>query len=768
MKEKGDYLNYLNFFFSHELSEQRLHGFIVHLLTTRYNNNKGLYLKLTETSANLGDYIICIMISHISFFKPFFDICDLLFMFEDNDFSFHKNEQIIAIFKKENIKESFIIDSFCLYLKSWISENFKKNNLSVFNLYELLKDKITSVNFIIWKNACTIHSTRVGRYFLDHLSTQNLFSISFHEQKDFKSKIYEATPKMKTKGKGFYIITPSDDLAQNILSKTTFDEPFLTEEELEDDLLYEGNFQRLIYNQVDRILHANICINTEVKETSYFRKKIEIKKYSIDTPYLMFFLEMLNSNSPILQNALLSLYALEPDYLQALRQHHPITEALVNSVLHDVTTFSNCITSHQLISTYEQKLQGENKTHFEKYKSIFVDLINKVYHRKRVFVQLVNHAIKYSIFKFFIFYAYVDSRGRVYHNANALNFHTNPIAKIFVRMYDPSYCTWPSFNKLADIGKHLRFKKSKEELEELMSKNEKEEYFENKCIASIRDYIKTFFRSDINSQEEMNAFLSYIDDKSTSDDTLLNLQSKIKKHKKLFHLHSALYYEQLRSKKRNCVHFQNVIEKDATSSGFQMMSILFKSEQLAKISNLYGDEIFDIYKKAADAVHKNICLLQTCSTFSYAFFKIDRYNFSPFYKIYNNSDLENAISKNDVFNLFLTADTQLSICMPDILSYLLKHITLHLKNVEKKTTNFEITVKQTIPFLDDVTTSFIETILKNPTFKKLKFEVELLFCMRYAMRICIIIKDVLRLDFHDESSPWRSRNLTKDHVMTLV
>lgn len=106
------------------------------------------------------------------------------------------------------------------------------------------------------------------------------------------------------------------------------------------------------------------------------------------------------------------------------------------------------------------------------------------------------------------------------------------------------------------------------------------------------EYIKSLCISDTNLAE----FKTLGDLKAE----MIWLEKHCKKKELIFYLRSLLYGD------NNNDYIHRVYEKDATSSGLQIISILLRDLSLAKESNVVGNEVKDIYSDFADICKKRL------------------------------------------------------------------------------------------------------------------------------------------------------------------
>lgn len=79
------------------------------------------------------------------------------------------------------------------------------------------------------------------------------------------------------------------------------------------------------------------------------------------------------------------------------------------------------------------------------------------------------------------------------------------------------------------------------------------------------------------------------------------------------------------------------------------------------------------------------------------------------------------------------------------------------------------TIEELYPYIDAEAKSLFNTLQRLNDFIGLKKELKYIICLRYAVRLILISRDIIGLtDEHHEDSFWRSRAKTKNAIMTFV
>lgn len=227
-------------------------------------------------------------------------------------------------------------------------------------------------------------------------------------------------------------------------------------------------------------------------------------------------------------------------------------------------------------------------------KAVIKELFDKILQYKVFIVGLIKDAIIYSHFEYFVANSFLDSRGRLYNREVFLNIQNNPIAKMFVKLYNNpekqhfSYKVW--YKIKGYLSEFATYNSSKEHLAFASNiyDDKNMSLFKERNAVLVQEYISSYFdlklfTKDTNENYDFNKLLNM-----SLDEQLTFVKKYIKKKKKLW-----IVIQKLKAYAAGDL-FQ-VIELDANNSGSQMISILLLNQKLAKECNLIGQESFDAY-----------------------------------------------------------------------------------------------------------------------------------------------------------------------------
>jgi len=162
-----------------------------------------------------------------------------------------------------------------------------------------------------------------------------------------------------------------------------------------------------------------------------------------------------------------------------------------------------------------------------------------------------------------------------------------------VSLYNPNASAIITVNELTVIKSCLSFNQTNIAIDNLCKLDlEKEQ--DNYSLQYIDSYLNN--NNSITLRDLITDNKYFI-----NQNMLLNyLLENVKKSKRLFYVHSLIYREQLKHRGLADMDLCSYVQKDASSSGLQMLSILFRDLKLAEIANLKDNNYYDIYTKASD------------------------------------------------------------------------------------------------------------------------------------------------------------------------
>jgi hypothetical protein len=680
-------------------------------------------------------------------------------------------------------------------MKNLFIKEYKKNTIFDDQIKKIIEESLRIFDDISLKNDINREQIALGHYLLDIMLEHKLFKITYMiSAKDPNTKYIE----------------PENDILNFIFKTKWYEKPMLSENQITLEYkMKEENFNILL-NNMSKNVHENPRINLEFQPKSYVRKKRLYTKLSINRDYLAIFLATINDG--LTEDEILSLYNIEPIKIQKLRElNNSMVNKVITSLLCEAQNFSRVLTPSKIQEdlTSELKMieeaisnkQADRKTQndislkndvfiennssndvtynvwdienlrnefnsFLPYKTHIKDLINKIASRKYQLVELIIQSIDYSIYKYFIHTSYYDSRGRTYLAAKTLNILSNPLAKMLVSIYDVNEGNYPSHKCLKIIKSCLTFNQTKDKIIPKIEEDIIDEHIEK-----IYMYINSYLNLKSEDLKKLIKNQSFIGNQRK----LLNyIKPIIKKYKKLFYVHSLIVYEQFRYWDLHDKTIINYIQKDASSSGFQVMAAFFRDPQLAQISNLIGKENYDLYTKSS-----LYCYDLYKKTYEFAmralkWFGLDAMNFINEselkidfcnYKLEDYDLLKLMPQKNMSYIIYLI---RINFETSVITRKFLESLTHHIKNMMLTQEAFDVSICSfLLPFLPVSDTKLMQNLSEMNNFNGLKPILEFVFCLRLAIRIVYIAERIIQIP-HNEPTLWTSKELNKQSVMTRL
>jgi len=350
---------------------------------------------------------------------------------------------------------------------------------------------------------------------------------------------------------------------------------------IEEDLIYENNSD---------FVHSNPNIHLNINYNCYLTKYKPKIKLSIDRQYLQDFLIYLDnlykiehkfSNIDYFKD-FLSIYDIDFDsftkvYYEASKKERAILKNILKFSL-DLNNKTNSNILAQ-IKKLPQHLVG-----------IIKKIYNKIFNNKIFFIGLLQEAILYSIYGYFIVNTFIDARGRLYLQGYNLNIQNFPFAKTFIKPYNPCDLALIENNysfMQNTFKKRCTYKIIKNKISKMSFETFSKQFNKDKLT-----YLHKFFDQD---QLSLNKLEEYLLQDINFNSSLDFIKKYIKKGEKLFFVHSCILLH-----KYPTHNLSNYYDIDANSSGIQMTSILFKDEALGKMCNLFGEDNCNLFMLAAN------------------------------------------------------------------------------------------------------------------------------------------------------------------------
>lgn len=777
------YVNLFKGILAYPGSTQFIHN-IIYQKITNFNQSDSK-IKLTGLCYDFSQALINFIIHH-TFLNKIYLIFDhkqsLNLKTKDLDLMFnmvvalftsetYQDSQMDSLFKECRITNSFLQEHVYDNLKYMFLRYYFRNRIYCDKIKTFIKQNVIEVkgNIDLFNKLNKTHVT-LGYYFIDLLIEKGIFTSS----------------PSTTKKNATIILTPTEQVVQDCLINNTIDKAFLNEKDFNYYDKKDLDFKSF------ELVHDNHRIDLALTAESYLHTNNLLTKFSIDIDYLTYFLTRIYKND-FTQYDYLALYHVNSSQIDMLNnfQISPFP-VLLEKIFTYVNNFEQTITSNQLnkiikvetivilealsqererrritgvdFETFEEHY-NTSKQIYNQYGYMIETIINKICHRRNQIITLLKQAIFYSRFKYFIYPTYIDSRGRAYLSAVATNIFTSSMAKCFVKLHDENYGQSPSLEVLKIIRHTCDFVQTKSHVKSLMEKRNHDKTH----IVEIYQYICSYLTVNIEQLDRI------ICDKSLDDTSLFDVVCGItKKPKKVFYVHSLIYYERLRKNNLHNKNIVNYIQKDASSSGLQMMSIFFKNAELAKISNLSGIENYDIYEKAASHCLQIYNQMKEFVNEALVWFDCPdilshKQELVLTLKSYNSDDYDNISESkyySDILIYLLTIDAESSSCTRQFINFI-KDIIIENKprnNIIYKPINNWTQCEFLVPYLPFPHLQLIRDFTKFECFKDQEKVLDYIFCLKYALRQIIISEQYIIKERKD----WATRDLTKHHVMTSL
>ena len=771
-------------FFELPYAKTFLHDYLHHFAVT--SSKSDFKLKVTSFCINIADAINKFVITRSSFLKEVFSCCEFSSQYALSEVTKNKIVDFITLIFSDNntliseyfIKENIVNKSnnnevtviILRYFRLYFIKEYKKNTIYLNKIKDIILQSKFLDNADTFIHENNVAEVKLGYYLLELLCDYNIVDIG---------NVKPSTKKLQN-----YYLEFKKDVLNDLFLRKSHQIPYLNVNQLSithGNLKNPNNYEQIIKNNLNDIIHENTKINLSILETSYIHENKLYTKLSVDLNYLSLFLNMLNDG--LNEDEYLSLYDIDLNQIQHLRSLPSYLKNILEIVLAEASNFENIITPTQLKKYIDEKAHTSKKVLFthinlscykndkellerdynlsnliwDEYKDNIYTISNKICSRKLQLIAVLIECIENCIFKYFINTTFMDSRGRAYLSAAASNILTNPVAKMIIKLYDDNEGSEPSLEDFHIMKKIFKFEQTKQKMASLIQTSD----HTKKNILCIFDYINTYLNMDANELKML------IRDPEYDDNSLLlsSIKSKIKKMKKLFYVHSLIIYERLRYKKEHDNTIFNYIQKDASSSGFQVMSAFFRDPKLATLSNLIGKEDYNIYLKGTEACYNNY---------------LDVLNFTQEHlKIFESSDFltyEQDISFTAyTTNDFTLAGNNITLLLKMLITVDFDHSSisrslLHKLACEVIKNQEIINIKQCEKFLEYLSEANKNLIYNFSTlmeFKNLKNILEYLFVLRFAVRLVIIAEQIIKIP-HEKPSLWFDRDLTKNHIMTTL
>lgn len=237
----------------------------------------------------------------------------------------------------------------------------------------------------------------------------------------------------------------------------------------------------------------------------------------------------------------------------------------------------------------------------------FESILDKIRAYKITLIMALKEYISYSCFNYCIMPSYYDFRGRRYFTGLAFNIQSYPFLKAFIKIHEKSE-KLINENNFNDIRKNvlniIHDKQLKTKILEKMSSYTR--YKENLSIEILKFLYAHIDNLKITFEEFQNLVFE-------SSDDFLSLYKRIlpiiiKSVKAIM----IVSYILLERRKRNCIiNYTNNYSYDMVTSGYQLATLLYPMKKMGIMSNLIGNDMFDLY---ADIGKDSLKTISHCLT----------------------------------------------------------------------------------------------------------------------------------------------------------
>jgi hypothetical protein len=494
----------------------------------------------------------------------------------------------------------------------------------------------------------------------------------------------------------------------------------------------------LAKKNLNHFIHKNKNILLSIQKNVYFRKDPILTKLSIDRNYLNEFVTLIFFTEKAVNiTLLLKIYDISEEiYMNILTELNITNETSDKDKLYleCKTLFLSIQNNFRYLPTdylYKRKLMKKLKGHIIGKK--IHNFLNKMIPKKIALINLIIESFIYARFEYFLVPGFIDTRGRYYQVTSSLNVQLMPFSKMFIKVYTNHESL--SSTDLQNYSKVIR-----DILNHPIS-SIKTDFIQSHvklCYMGIRAYFKNSLSIDL--------FIQWIilDSYYKSISLFNDICHHISKEKNTFIAHSLILFEQLRYRGEHISYLSNVTSFDITSSGLQMISILFNDPYLANHSNLLGSNNNDIYSFIAENVvsHLSNLLLKAKLVIS-EIERIFSHKFNPLNpRLHIQATLEQIKSATSVERLELFVHPLIEKSLKIQLSVIL--------------------LKEMDPYLSIIDP---ENIRKNPPNKKEHFLILLCDCLQYHYFIAYDSSDNITM-YHPTNTFLSRRILFKANVMT--
>lgn len=370
-----------------------------------------------------------------------------------------------------------------------------------------------------------------------------------------------------------------DDLEKNRMARLKNDQNNENKEKDQNFAKYTKFMQQYV-----RKIHGHSAIKIKLKDPKIVNE-LKYTKFTINRKALRYLLQELEKlyksfdgiSVKRYYESLLDINTTSYDYDESFDPEYKRVYPLILCMGFDLN-------NHMCNDFYQDLKKGPQFKGKEKLIKLF-DLIRI---RKVYLINLLKESLYLSSFKYFMHASFWDARLRGYMLANYTNIHNFKLSNLMCSLYQKNKSNLKIKTRLKPLLDVIKNKKVRSMLRlDIYSKTDNQ--LDALTLDCYKNELRKYFKniSDI----DLNRLLSI----KNYDELLIEIEKKLKKAKDLYLTSFSI------------LHLQNVMEGtadphlavryglDATCSGLQMLSILFRRKTLGVLCNLMGTEKQDIY-----------------------------------------------------------------------------------------------------------------------------------------------------------------------------
>lgn len=572
--------------------------------------------------------------------------------------------------ERDNPLSKNIIEMINLYFLAHLYRQKEKKLLHPFLATFLKKENSNLKNEYYYYEEFEKLKLKIGSVFYEYFKKEEIF----HELELEKYTTF-------TKKPSYNIDFCPEIYNEFCLSKSLY-KPYLLKEKIYREKRNTNQIENDFSDFQGKFLHDKWEIQTQMKPQTYLSKGKPHYRVAIDNRMLVHFLlyltDIFNLNmdsedfNDLLSStkfiAFLSIYDINITTMKRIYYNgNQKIQAILFKLLKITLNFNEY--NYNNLQTKELEKEIKNLEISYEIKIELKEIYNKILNNKIFIIGLLKDSILFSPFGFFYVGSYLCSRFRLYIEGYSLNFQNYPLARAFVKMS----------NQMDEDGIETNFEKFRDLMLKRLPKY-LETHPDEKIIYQKMDYNqyklkekeiqRYFIQKNLISGMEKNVEIDNLP--GEWDDLLKFATENTKKFKNVFEILSIIWHY-----KKPISSLSLSVGYDATTSGSQMISILFQDIKTAKISNLLGNEKTDIYQIAADDAKIEFRKLLNLKKEIETFFKIPLKINKKSIVLNKKTDLRNF---QDRINAFINLNIKESYGKPELIFALEEDFQDFLKN----------------------------------------------------------------------------------------